>query len=946
MSLEGYKPLDLSSLNINPALLQLKAPIPTSSIAQTILANTNWDLPSAQSLDSKGKEVPHKKSFVGRLFDALSVGNYAVSDALLGGLKAHQGNNNDSVIKDIFKTIGAGTEGFDKGIVASLKGTFGNDATANDPTDKNHFGDVYLQASAKGRRALDPNSDMSLEERKSVLKSAYLSGIPMDILADPLNLVGAGEIKGLARLLKSGKVAGEAAQKAEEIAKVADVANKAPELTNKSTELPRLNGTANPPVGALNNFDPETFDFITGTSRLPNAVDNIATEGIKSPGSLMPPVKFPKAMGKLANPARRQKMAGVMLRDAITNGNWDLVRSKLATSFPGLNLTQTHKYLDRIASNPNALEGLKRSAPNRVNFVQAMDRVLEHDFQSTGRAAQEAVKPELNVAKASDIIEAIAKGSQTTTEAARPVVKSPESLSAPEMKILANTIKHYHPQIETGIFPGVRNPEHYAQAVASGKTVKWSGPKQVNMWQTILNKIPYSGSGKYKNALKLLKQVESHFIRAGHSPYSASKTTEAVPLRLSDVIEKIGPEAFVKNPDHATTLLRSALAGGQMSSKAKKAAEEVPNLKATIDQAVEATKAGHAIAEAGAVKTGVDAGATAITVATNTGQSEARVLHDITLASKTAKDIAKASGAGPTGAKLASTILKQMFENKNPIESAITRGSLNTRTALSSGRLGNLNNVSLVTNAIRHTIDSPAPTELGRAIGPSNRAIDWLGARFNAAYKNADMRPIYLQEAATARSSVARRAAVWNDAVRQFGKDPEIWDRATKAAQGSYHAPVGAPEEQLSKLILSNIENLVGSSGLRAGAELEATVAGRAQLLMKELNENLRRYGLPHEFTNAAIKDATGAIHDYSGGTKWLNSWESWEIKDPLNFAMRLQNAVENTVREANMFNEIASRWGTVKKIKGSGIPVEHPRLKGFYFSRILSNYLYALPPY
>lgn len=928
MSLEGYKPLDLSSLNINPALLQLKAPIPTSSIAKTILANTDWNGPTAQSLDSKGNIAQHKKSFVGRLMDALSVGNYAVSDALLGGLKAHQGDNNDSVLEDVFKSIGAGAEGFDKGILASLKGTFGNDATANDPTDKNHFGDVYLQSTDKGRRALDPNSDMSLEERKSVLRGAYISGIPADIIADPLNLIGAGEIKGAARLFKSGKVAEEATQKAEDIANVANVANKAPELTAKSSDLPKLNQV--PSVGALNNFDPETFDFITNTSRLPNAVDNVAAEGIKTPGSLTPPAKYPKAMGKLADPARRQKLAGVMLRDAVTNGGWDLVRTKLKDAFPGLELAQTHKYLDRLSNNPTAIEGLKRVPQNRVNFVQAMDRVLEHDFKTTGRAAQEAVKPEMNVAKASDIIDAITRGSKSAAQAAAPAIREPAVLSGHEMKTIADVIKHYKPQIETGVFPGMRNPEHYAQAIASGKSVKWSGPKQVNAWQTILNKLPYSGPGKYKNALKILKVVENHFISAGHKPYSASKSAEAVPLKLSDVIEKIGVEAFVKNPDHATTLLRSALAGGQMSSKAKKAAEEAPELKTAIDQAVESAKAGHAIVEAGEVKSGVDAGATAITVATNAGQSEARVLHDIDIASKTAKDIAKASGAGPTGTKLASSILKQMFANKNPIENAISRGSLNTKSALTTGRLGNLNNVSLVTNAIRRTIDSPAPETLGRAIGPSNRAVDWLGARFNAAYKNADMRPIYLQEAATARSSVARRAAVWNDAVRQFGKDPELWDRATKMAQGSYHAPVGSREEQLSKLILSNIENLFGSSGLRAGAELESSVAGRAQLLREELNANLKRFGIVHELTNGKIKDEAGTIFDYSGGTKWLNSWESWPIKDSLNFAMRLQNAVENTVREANMYNEIASRWGTVAK---GGRTVDHPRLKGFRFS-------------
>lgn len=924
MSLEGYKPLDLSSLNINPLLLNLQAPISTPSIAKEILANTSWDLPSASSLDASGKEIPHKKSFVSRLVDALSIGNYAISDLAIGALKGHQSDNNDSVLKDLLKTVAGAPVGFDKGIVASLKGTFGNDATANDPTDKNHMGDVILQATSQGRKALDPNSDMSPDERKRILRTAYLSGLPSDIVLDPLNLVGAGEVKAVANLFKRGKQVEEVpkvAQEAQQLSRIPEIANVSPELLPKSADLPKLN-QVDSPVG------PNTLNL----ENLPNTLENLSNAEIKSRGGMTPPPKFPKIMSKLADPSRRRNMASVMLRDAVNNGNWKLVKQKLKTSFPGLKLDQTNRYLDRLAANPNSIEGLKRSAQHRVNFVEAMDRVLEYDFKSTGRGAVEAVKPELNTAKASDIIDAIANGSKAAAEAAKSGVPV-GALSANEAKIAADVIKHFHPQVTTGLFPGVKNADHYKQAIASGKTVKWSGPKQVNMWQTILNKLPYSGAGKYKNALNILKFAEEHFINAGHKPFSASRSAEAIPLRLSDVIEKIGIDNFAKHPDHATTLLRSALAGGQMSSKAKQAAETVPELKNIIDQALENTRAGAALSDADAVNQGLNAGSTLIEISTNSGKSEARVLHDMDLASKTAQDIAKISGASPTGVKLTSSILKQMFEDKTPIESAITRSSLNTKTALETGQLGKFSNVASVTHAIERAIDSPSPESLGRLIGPSNRALDWLGARFNAAYKNADMRPIYLAEAATARSSVARRAAVWNNAVRQFGKNPELWDRATQIAQGRYAAPVGAPEEQLARLIQSNIENLIGSSGLRTGAELASTVAGRAQLLMKELNENLKRYGLAHEFIKGKVEDATGTIKDYSKGTDWLNSWESWQIKDPLNFSMRLQNAVENTVREANMFNEIATRWGSAKRIAGRGVSVDHPRLKGFYFS-------------
>lgn len=928
MSLEGYKPLDLSALNIDPSQFQLQAPVDTANIAKQILAGTKWDMKAPDSLGANGMPITHKKSFVSRLMDALSVGNYVTSDYLLGALKGHQQSSTDNPVEDILKMGANAVKGTGEGLLASLKGTFGNDATAEDPTGKNHFGDVLLQATAKGREATDPNSSMSLADRKKILKTAYLGGLPSDVLLDPLNLVGIGEAKAAKNIADAGKSGGEAALKLAEI-----------ENANKSADLSKVNDTLKAaetnklptPVGP-NNFDPQTLDFVASTSGLPTGADNLAADLAKGP--LDGVVKFPKAMSRLADPRRRKNIAGIMLNDVIQNGSWDIVKAKLKSSFPGMDLAQTHKYIDQLAKNPRGIEGLKRVASNRSNFVSAIDRVLEHDFKQTGRAAAEAAKVPRNTVNAADIVDAVARNSPQAVKAAEPAAPVEKALGGREASILAHVIQKYTPQIETGMFPGVKNADHYAQAIAAGKTVKWSGPKQVNMWQSILKRLPFSGPGKYKSALKILKIAEEHFTGIGHTPYSAAKTTESVPLRLSDVIEKIGVENFAKHPDHSTTLLRSALAGGQMSSDARKAAAEVPELKNIIDQSVEATKAGHAIAEAGAVKSGLDAGATQATVATNAGNSEARVAEDINLASKTAKDIAKLSGAGPVGGKMAGAILKSLFAKSDAVESAITRGTLNSKNALISGTLKGFNNSPAVTHALQGMIASPTPRVLGNTIGDGNRTVEWLGARFNAAYKNSDMRPIYLAEAATARSSVARRAAVWNDVVRQFGRDPELWDRAFKMAQGRYHAPVGSPEQALSKLILSNVENLVGSSGLRTGAELENSVAGRAQLLMKELNANLRRYGITDELTKAQIKGTDDIVRDYSQGTDWLHSWESWNIKDPLSFMMRMQNAIENTVREANMFNEIAARWGTATKAKDIASTVDHPRLAGLYFSK------------
>lgn len=931
MSLEGYKPLDLSFLNTDPSLFKLSAPVDRSSIVDQILANTNWDMPTAQSLDAGGNEIKKKKTIVGRVMDALSVGNYATSDFLLGALKGHQESNSDNPLEDVAKMALHAPEGAAKGVLASLKGTFGTADVANDPTDKNHFGDVLLNASAGGREALDPNSDMDLSDRKKKIAAAYIGGTPFDLVADPLNLVGAGEIKGIAKLFKAGKITEEAAEKAEQVAKLADVTkieNKSPELVSKSSDSPALNGSAKPPVGAVNNFDPETFDFITRTSKLPEGLDAIRDFKIKKQITPEIPV-LPKAVTRLGDPKHRNSIATGILKDAIRNGNWDSAKAKLRAAAPGLDLTQTTKYLNQITSNPRSIEGLKRIPKNSVSFISAMDRVLEHDFKATGRAAHEAAVIPKNTAKLSDIVLKSSKEIATKPET---IADNPLSkiLANPDTKDLAqDIIKHFHNQIAgDGAFPGLRNPEHYKQALASGKTVKWSGPKQVNMWQTILNRTKFGNEPKYIRALKVLKGVEHHFMHNVKAiPYSASKSTEAIPLKLSDILEHIGTKNLGQYTENLmTTVLRSALAGGELDPKTISAldkesgnivggAKNSKELIDTVNEAIENARIVGAVHEANTVKKGIDAGATAATTASNLGNSEVRVAQDINMASKTASDITKKMGGGPTSVKMSGEIIKQLFTKADPIESAISRGNLNTKTALTTGKLGDLSNVKFVTNAIKTVINSPAPETLGRTIGPPNRALDWLGARFNAAYKNADMRPIYLAEAATARSSVAKRSAVWNNAVRRFGKDPDMWNRAMKMAQGSFHSPVGSPEEQLSKLILSNIENLVGSSGLRTGAELENNVAGRAQLLMPELNANLLRYGIKDQFISNKVKDFSDTVHDFSEGADWLHSWEVWDIKDPVNFMMRMHNAVENTVREANMFNEIASRWGVAKPI-------------------------------
>lgn len=925
MSLEGYKPLDLSSLQIDPtAFLQTPSSTGTdrASIAEQILAKTNWT-PTAATQSTANKK---NKTLISRIFDILSVGNYASANAVDNMLTQGEKKNQNPLTAGI-KTDIAGAKGVAEGLLASLKGGFGTDDVANDPANKIHYSDVLMNHTSKGKDALDPNSGMSESERKNVVRGFAISGLGLDIAADPLTYFGIGGVskaKSLAELPKVFEAAGRTAG-------LSKVSKTLQGEKNTAETLGKLNDTG---IGSLANKTtttvetpnvPSNLDWGVAINDLPEGAPNVGIPGSKDPGGLV--AKIHPAVTKLGNPERRLKVAGNVLKDALKKGDgWGkVVKLKLAKSFPGLDFGQTHLYIDHMSQNPNVIKDLINNPQSRKRFTEAISRTIEADFRRVRPVvkAEDVPKNVGNVVKAPYILEAIKNGSESAAKAAEPVATPAEVLKTANMKIAADVIKKYKNQVETGMYDSIKGESRarLTQAIANGKTHKWTGPKQVNMWQSILNRIPRAGKTKYNEALRTLQHVEDSFMALGHTPYSAARKAESIPLRLSDVIAKIGPELFMKNPNHATILLRSALAGGEI---------EASPIGHAISQAVEAAKAGAAITEAGAVGKGVDAAAKAATVAENAGGSAARTADAITIAAKSADDIAKIAGAKLTGT--ASSIIKSMFNKSDPIEGAISASRFNTKIALTEGKLGKYSNVQGVSKAIAQSIDSPAPSVLGRSVGPNSRALDWLGARFNAAYKNADMRPVYLQEAATARSSVAKRAAVWNDAVRKLGRDPEMWGRAFKAAQGLYHPLLGSPESEAAKLILKHVEDMVGSSGLRAGAELENTVAGRAQLLMPELNENLLRYGIKKEFTKGTVKNGLGQVQDFSKGSDWLHSWQTWEISDPLHFMMRLQNAVENTVREANMFAEIGARWGTARAAKGYTSSVAHPRLAGIKF--------------
>jgi hypothetical protein len=451
------------------------------------------------------------------------------------------------------------------------------------------------------------------------------------------------------------------------------------------------------------------------------------------------------------------------------------------------------------------------------------------------------------------------------------------------------------------------------------------------MWNELTTKLKnLPPAVRYDVATKILQHVEDHFLTKGIVPYSGAKIAESVEgLRLSQIARIIGPKALADNPNLLTRILKGDPKA--MSSLTPEQVQAIENLKAT-----------EAVASAPAVQDGISAGKQMANMVMKQPWSAARRKEMLARAAKGGAEVAAQKGAGPVAAKTTLAYLNKILSDPTGIDGVLKSARLDTTGYLArSAKMGQKFNpvdkefTKAVTNAISKAADLPSPKALGGVAGSAARVKDWLGARFNAAYGVADMRPIFLRSQASALSTAARRAAYINNIARRFSpKDADLWHEAFRAAQ--MDAPrIAGDVSELQGEISKVMENLFGGTGLKAGAIADSTVVGRSHLYMHELNTQLRRFGLgQYQFkAGKKVKDAMGNVHDFSSGADWLKSWEIWDVKKPYEFLHAVQNAVEHTVREKSMFDEIATRFASPTKMGSVKYGVAHPRLAGYFFT-------------
>jgi hypothetical protein len=970
--LEGYKPIDFSGVFPPVDLGQVRNKVGLSQAAIGILANSQFSQTPissllGQGLTSKGEVPKRKQTLFGRAVDLLSTPSYLVANATDDAIAGHQSHDSDSILADIGQVIGGVVTGTGRGIGTGFRGAFAGSETAADPQDKIYLGDslIRLDTHMSAEEAKKPENleavrsklmgkkinqfddsdenkyfydfdkkkvEVTDDDIEDYFKHMGVYGVAASAVSDPLNFV-----KGPTGILSGVKGAAEVPEAATAVNKASDVL--APLNTGtgiSSVDLSALGKKPNGsykvsfPTGAVQNAvaAPSSITPIVPKALELNQVDPLdsilggwsaGSKTIDKVGDSLAPVgKVPDEQiaiaNKLSAPDAIGKLTGDLLRKAATGEMSGLI-GHLANKYPGVDFSQTSKLVEHIAKIPDFAKRLG-SPVERKKIVGAFHRTI--------RADAEAMKIAPPVKSAGTLINDASKvdpvNLQRLVQGAKPgqiVSKNPVRDTA----MADATVAKFEGQILGNQYPaGIRDKVAYDRSVSAGRTARYSGSQQVQMWNHITHIMKdIKSPNRFAVANNILRKVEDSFIAKGAKPVNGVRTVDSVPLRLSQVLDAIGPAAAAMNP----TLLTKILRGDPTALK---------GLPTEVIQRIEAFKAGEALVDSSSVVAGVNAASKNIDDITKGPLSAGRTDEAVTIGSRVAQDITRAAGGSPVAGNQAAKYIKDSYAPKSPIDSAIRAAHINTTALISHPSVGasqimRYGNGPAITRAINKVIGGPRLAVLGTKVGEPAAVVEWLGARFNAAYKNADMRPIYLKQAATAKSTVARRAQYLNNLAKQFNvNDLDLWNGALKGAQGLQEPIVGSPEALLSREILTVMENLFGSSGLKSSVALENSVVGRSQLFMDELNKNLRRFGLgDYQFTKKG---------KYKTGTEWLNSWESWDVKRPMEFLFKMQNVVEHTTREKLMFDEIAGRFGNYTRSGVFTHTVSHPRLAGAYFGK------------
>lgn len=449
--------------------------------------------------------------------------------------------------------------------------------------------------------------------------------------------------------------------------------------------------------------------------------------------------------------------------------------------------------------------------------------------------------------------------------------------------------------------------------VNAPKATKFDPSYQMRIWKQLLEKTTGTPQQRWASTLGMLRQTEKVLEAAGHR----FKYWDGTELKLSDLFTHMGEE--IPSPD----TLRQ-LATGKVTSP-------------ILDQAIEALRANSAMKDAPMLGLGLDnvTRTAAASIGSQTPSVSAAVLAALPKELKLGLQGAGASEAAvKTGAKLFEGVVKSV----TPAAQLVMNATVPAAHAAMRGVPKVLvDRQGLIDKAIAQHLESPYRT-VATTLGDRNKALEFMGERFQAHYGYSALRPMAQDALLSAQSNAARQAKIWSSIVKATTKT-ERGEALTVAQrmgiEGALPENIDPKVMQVAQVFRDQMDRLFARTGIEATAQ---SVATRAAFTMKDMNKELKNLGSKFTFTNKVVDDHFGrGATDYSKGVDWLKSWESHVLQageDPIELMDKLTTAAERVSKKYSLMDEAAARFGTTTRTGPFQYLVADARLAGHYFPK------------
>jgi hypothetical protein len=601
--------------------------------------------------------------------------------------------------------------------------------------------------------------------------------------------------------------------------------------------------------------------------------------------------------------------------------------------------------LDEIKSLPLNEKGiqqaLKADADNikrlaDSNLQRSTSASLGKPLVSYKKSGDIVVGVSPNVPRATEIVEKIAAGDIKTLSTLTP--KTPTGIAAPSSQ---------------HIDEGVNAAEEYAEAFFRGKGEVFQKNlnmpiAQANFFQNYLLtdravkflnpniKKPYAKQfqdARFLHAYRMLKPAEDYLASIGKPPVYYDGTH----MRLSDVIDELG----------GPTKIKGELFTQLMKAWKTKDPSKIDNPE--IRAAIEKLRALDAVRSAQWVNKAVTDTVKAVNVAEQVLSPARMKAFQESQISQVAKQLENSGAVSPAGLVSYKTLAANAFRAQlSGPQRATQRAGKSIQAYTVPGQSG-VKWASIQrgqTAAIGDVIGESAAA-IGQSAQKQGKWMEWFGTRFQTFYGQKDFRPDTLLRITTAINSAALRNNMWQDVATRFPK--EDITESFRLAQGGVPLPNTPPELiELSQRFQKSLESLFSSSGLSEKAQQASTVALRSGMLMQDLNKQLSLLGSDIVFTNSKkvlnknhqLTPGASKFVSYAKGSDWLKSWENMDVPNPVEFMMRVEQAVEQLMHQYTWMDEVAAHFGSPVRTSVFSGTVNANRLKGVYFDPRISSQL------